>query len=102
MYTLIDSPNSLTDDSIAHHMSKKAFHPIEKNDFLTKSIYGHMHFPGFRQLPKVLNLKNLLFKPFPAYFFVKFFKVYCCMVLYFRQNYDIILPKAYFTKEFSS
>lgn len=44
MYTLIDSPSSLTDDSIAHHMSKKAFHPIEKNDFLTKSIYGHMHF----------------------------------------------------------
>lgn len=44
MYTLIDSPNSLTDDSIAHHMSKKAFHPIEKINFLTKSIYGHMHF----------------------------------------------------------
>lgn len=54
MYTLIDSPNSLTDDSIAHHMSKKAFHPIEKIDFLTKSIYRHMHFQREMDAKKAL------------------------------------------------
>ena len=58
MYTLIDSPNSLTDDSIAHHMSKKAFHPIEKIDFLTKSIDGHMHFRREMDAKKPSRLKH--------------------------------------------
>ena len=45
---------------------------------------------GFRHLLFLANSKNPVFKPFVAYFFVKFLKFICCMGLYFYGRHAII------------
>ena len=45
---------------------------------------------GFRHLLFLVNSKNPVFKPFVAYFFVKFLKFICCIGLYFYGKHAII------------
>ena len=52
---------------------------------LKKNFYA-----GFRHLLFLVNSKNPVFKPFVAYFFVKFLKFICCIGLYFYGKHAII------------